>query len=634
MKRLAIGAGVLMAVLAVTVAIVLAVGIPVGPFMSRITPEIETHTGMQVRFGGSAKLLVWPELSFVADDVRVAQKGVAGDFLKIDRVKVGLAYESLRQRKAMITDVTLRRPALDMVENQQLRRPASSSSSSSANDAISTAALERVTIENGSLIYRIPRERLETKVDAIQLSAQARPAGGAMRVVGQGRVDNELVNLTAEIGSVREGSERSVPANMTMNFGGRGISANARFTVDERGLKAENLNGRSGDDRFNGTLSVDWSRSRPYVAAALGFDRLQWSMPAGAVSTAPGQQRAASDLWSDQPLFLTPLRLFDASVRIASNELVVQGVRATGAQLEADLRGGILTVSLPPAQLHGGRIQGHLVVDASVPTPTHTVQLNVTGVNALPLFTEAVSFTHLEGRIQTRINLNTTGTSSRAIVGSLGGSAEMFIEEGAVRGVDVPKMIRAVSRNILSGWQERDPETDKTPFAVLGATFRIANGKAATDDLRLVSSAVRVSGKGTVDLPTQALDFRMEPRLVLAEASRSKPEPIDLGVPVVVRGPWGNPQIYPDVADILQNPEAAYSKLRELGTGLFGMLGKPEPGAGGGGASGQPGASGKGMNDLMQSMDKLFNAPKGGETPGQPPQQGGFGDLLKGFMKQ
>ena len=633
MKRLAIGAGVLMAVLVAAVAIVLAVGIPVGPFMSRVTPEIETQTGLQIRFDGSAKLVVWPELYFVADDVRVAEKGVARDFLKIDRVKVSLSYESLRQRKAVITDVTMRRPALDMVENQQFRRPAPASSSSGSSDTVSTAALGRISIEDGSLIYRIPRERLETKVDGIQLTAQARPAGGAMRVVGQGRVDNELVNLTAEIGSGPGGSGQSVPADLTLNFGGRVVSANGRFTVDDRGLKADNLNGRSGSDRFNGSLAVDWSRSRPHVAAALGFDRLQWSMPSGPASSPARRQSAANDLWSDQPLFLTPLRLFDASIRIATNELAVQGVRVSAAQIEADLRGGVLTISLPPAELHGGRIQGRLVVDASVPAPTHAVQLNVTGVNALPLFTEAVSFTHLEGRIQTRISLTAAGASSRAIVETLGGSAEMFIEDGAVRGVDVPKMIRAVSRNILSGWQEQDTERDKTPFAVFGATFRIANGKAAAEDLRLVSSVVRVSGKGTIDLPTQTLDFRMEPRLVVAEASRSRAEPIDLGVPVVVRGPWGNPQIYPDVADILQNPEAAYSKLRELGTGLFGMFGASEPG-GSGSASGQPGASGKGMNDLMQSMDKLFNAPKGSETPGQPSQQGGFGDLLKGIIKQ
>ena len=46
--------------------------------------------------------------------------------------------------------------------------------------------------------------------------------------------------------------------------------------------------------------------------------------------------------------------------------------------------------------------------------------------------------------------------------------------------------------------------------------------------------------------------------------------PIGIGVPVAVQGPWGAPRIYPDMAGILDNPDAAYAKLRELGAGLFG----------------------------------------------------------------
>jgi len=38
-----------------------------------------------------------------------------------------------------------------------------------------------------------------------------------------------------------------------------------------------------------------------------------------------------------------------------------------------------------------------------------------------------------------------------------------------------------------------------------------------------------------------------------------------------VQGPWSAPRIYPEVAGILENPEAAYAKLRELGAWLFGM---------------------------------------------------------------
>ena len=64
----------------------------------------------------------------------------------------------------------------------------------------------------------------------------------------------------------------------------------------------------------------------------------------------------------------------------------------------------------------------------------------------------------------------------------------------------------------MSGWQENAAE--KTDFATLGASFKIAKGQAQTADLRLAGPLVRMTGAGTVDLPAQALKFRVDPQLV------------------------------------------------------------------------------------------------------------------------
>ena len=41
----------------------------------------------------------------------------------------------------------------------------------------------------------------------------------------------------------------------------------------------------------------------------------------------------------------------------------------------------------------------------------------------------------------------------------------------------------------------------------------------------------------------------------------------------MIEGPWGAPRIYPDMQGILDNPDAAYAKLKEMGKGLFGPNG-------------------------------------------------------------
>ena len=109
----------------------------------------------------------------------------------------------------------------------------------------------------------------------------------------------------------------------------------------------------------------------------------------------------------------------------------------------------------------------------------------------------------------------------------------------------------------------------------LSASFRIEQGQATTTDLTLAGPLVRMTGAGTVDLPAKTLAFRVEPKLVLTtEGQGSAANPVGLGIPVAIEGPWAEPRIYPDVAGMLDNPEAAYAKLKEIGKGLFGQGGR------------------------------------------------------------
>jgi AsmA protein len=174
---------------------------------------------------------------------------------------------------------------------------------------------------------------------------------------------------------------------------------------------------------------------------------------------------------------------------------------------------------------------------------------------------------------------------------------DLSVQNGELRSVNIAKMIRFVAAGTLSGWQENKAE--KTDLTQLSAFFRLEGGKASTDNLRLLGPLVRVTGAGTADLAAKTLQFRVEPKLVLSlEGQGGATDPIGIGVPVAVQGPWGAPRIYPEVAGILENPDAAYAKLRELGQGLFGM---------------NPGQSGI-PTSVPQSIDGLIDR-LGGKTP-------------------
>jgi AsmA protein len=242
-------------------------------------------------------------------------------------------------------------------------------------------------------------------------------------------------------------------------------------------------------------------------------------------------------------------------------------------------------------------------------------------VRALPLLRAAADFDKLDGKLQAKIAARSTGTSQRAVLSNLGGTVFANFQDGAIRGLNVARMIRSLTSGTLSGWQETREQT--TDLTQLSASFRIETGQATTSDLNLVGPLVKMTGTGTVDLAAKTLALRVEPKLVMTTEGQGRSgDPVGLGIPVVVDGPWAEPRIYPDMAGILDNPDAAYAKLKEIGKGLFG----PGGGLGGSGGNGQPdplGKLGETLGNLLQQgLSQGRNIPPPTPpTPAAPPAQ-------------
>jgi AsmA protein len=112
-------------------------------------------------------------------------------------------------------------------------------------------------------------------------------------------------------------------------------------------------------------------------------------------------------------------------------------------------------------------------------------------------------------------------------------------------------------------------------------------------------------------------------------------DPVGFGIPVVLSGPWSSPKIYPEIQGILDNPEAAYGKLHEMGKGLFGpdgaglnniignlgSLAGNQGGAGGTGGTGGTGnrlggGLGQALGDLLGGLGNAGGGSLGGTSGG------------------
>jgi AsmA protein len=231
----------------------------------------------------------------------------------------------------------------------------------------------------------------------------------------------------------------------------------------------------------------------------------------------------------------------------------------------------------------------------------------------------------------------------------LQGTAFVVFQDGAIKGLNVAQMIRSLTSSTLSGWQEgKEQATDLTQ---LSASFKIDKGQAVTTDLNLVGPLVRMTGVGTVALDTKQIGFRVEPKLVMTTEGQGRAgDPVGFGIPVMIEGPWGAPKIYPDMQGILDNPDAAYAKLKEMGKGLFGpnggglgaalgglLGGNQGTGVGQGNPTGQQGSGNRPdpadlIKGLLGGGQGQGGQGQGGQQQGQGGGQGGRpgGDLLNG----
>ena len=97
--------------------------------------------------------------------------------------------------------------------------------------------------------------------------------------------------------------------------------------------------------------------------------------------------------------------------QLSATELNVGSVRASPVAVHATLANGILDVALAPSRLYGGEVQATLSVNASDEPPVHALHVDLNGVRALPLLSDLGDFGSLDGRLQSKIDVQASGNS-------------------------------------------------------------------------------------------------------------------------------------------------------------------------------------------------------------------------------
>ena len=604
---------------------------------NKVFAEIEGATGYRLTVNGPVHISAFPSLKLVAEDVGVAQSAGAGtiDLATAKQLRFGLALAPLLSGRVQVTEMALIEPVITMPE-AKAKTAAPAGDTGAAGPSIATAlqslSLDSLLIEDGTVILRGQGGTPGKRIEIVTLAASLPSLTGPLSLDLKAKFDGKplgVVGSIANFGPFLDGtpSQLLLDVDAPAQFPQRlALMGTATYTGDMLALDA--FSARAGDAMVQGVVSANLSGAVPQIKATLSGDRLDLDTLLGGSASAPAASGASDGAsgWSDAKIDFSALKSVNAELNLSVEQLSYGTIKAGPINVRAGVAGGKLKVELPNFQLYGGVGTGVLAVDATGKSPVQAFRFSLSNLDAYPFLDAVAAFQRIEGKAAIAIDLTASGASQRAMVSALNGTAKFEFTDGAIRGINVAKMVRNLSSATLSGWQEG--EAEKTDFASLGASFKIAQGKAQTNDLHLNGPLVRMAGTGTIDLPAQTLNFRVDPQVVASlEGQGGKTDLAGLGVPVAINGPWAAPSIYPDIAGILENPQAAYEKLSKLGGGLVklpsadalaGTLGN----TGGIGAlvKGKAGASigdliqadqGSGDQGVVQGLGQLLG---GGET--------------------
>ncbi|WP_119390010.1 AsmA family protein [Taklimakanibacter lacteus] len=575
----------------------------------QLKQAIKAETGRTLTIGEAPKLVFWPDFAVTLKDVRLSNPPgmYEGQFAQMDEMRIRVEVASLFDRRLDIKELHFIRPKLSLVIDGEGRPNWAMSNGETeqtggSGPGIKTGSIAPITIEDGDARFLDERSgkafmaqnvdlvvtldsltgpvavkgSLETLGDEITLAfavraptALATEGSPLSLAVKSKRLDfgftGEAVmrdgltldgTITAATGSLRElarWARIAVPdgpgfgparINGRIAFGGKSLKlSKAKITLD--GLAAQ------------GDVALDLT-SRPEVSASLGFDTIdvnRYLPPQDATA-----QAKAGTGWSTAPIAFQGLGVIDAKLKLSANQLIYRDLTTGKIAIDATLKNGRLDARLGQIALYGGRAQGRLVLDGGGKVPALQMTLDARGFDGLRLLRDYAGLERFEGTAGARLALAAKGHSQRELIASLNGTAALSFTKGAVRGIDIEAMVRSLGTNILTGW--RQDGDARTPFEGLSASFTVVNGLANTNDINFVSPVLSVSGGGIIDLPRQALNLKVSPTLTMAAAQGL--DLAGLSVPIIAKGPWANPKIYPDVKGILDNPQAAYDTLRRL----------------------------------------------------------------------
>ncbi len=331
------------------------------------------------------------------------------------------------------------------------------------------------------------------------------------------------------------------------------LDTDYQFTMDA--IKLPNINAVVDQSTISGWFNLD-SFSQPAYRYDLDVDTLTVDQ----YLTEDGQQ-SAEDAGPAGVVALpfAALKGLNAKGVLKIGTLDYQGLVSNDLVVDADTTQDKINISPLRANLYGGESVNDITYDISGETPKMNFKTSLANINLAP-FLQAMQVTdRFEGLGNVKAEVTSFGLTASEFISNMNGEVRVNLDDGAISGaniqnslINVAKVYKSLKgKNLVSD----SKVGDKTEFSNFKALVKVKNGVLVSENIDLQAPALRLKGRGNVNLNTEILDLKMVVAIVDSlegQGGQSIDELKGEELPLTITGNLAAPKIRIDTAALLK----------------------------------------------------------------------------------
>ncbi|MBT4837084.1 MAG: AsmA family protein [Methylococcales bacterium] len=357
------------------------------------------------------------------------------------------------------------------------------------------------------------------------------------------------------------------------------ISASIKLNANLNSLNLSSLEIKLDDSTINGNATVK-NFNQPKINFKLALDEINVDRylppPAKQEATAANEnvpianKEASSETNAEKqrvkielPVEMLKSQWLDGELTIA--KLIVKKLKIDETVVKIQDHHGDIVLDHRIGKFYQGIIEGKTKVDVRLTPPKYSLNEKISSVMLGPLVKDAAEKDVIKGQANMFVDVTTQGDYVDVLKQQLNGKLNFIFKEGAIIGVDVTQKIKE-AKAALSNKTPQSTGKNQTDFGLMKGSAKITNGVLNNQDLIIKATFLQITGSGTVNLPKENLQYKLEAAVTRSNQSQLDPDLKEIegvAVPIAITGPFTSPKVKVDMKKVLKALAKQRLKVKE-----------------------------------------------------------------------